>query len=99
MLVVNRVKADMVRRGDMLGTDDILDVLAIKLIGIVPEDESVIVASNHGTPVALDTRSQAGKAFRNIARRMMGEDVPFDELSDKDGFFGRLTRLMKTGGE
>lgn len=99
MLIVNRVKADMVRRGDMLGTDDILDVLAIKLIGIVPEDEQVIVASNHGTPVALDNRSQAGRAFRNIARRMMGEDVPFDELGEKDGFFGRLTRLMKTGGE
>jgi septum site-determining protein MinD len=99
MLIVNRVKAEMVKRGDMLGTDDILDVLAIKLIGIVPEDEQVIVASNHGTPVALDTRSQAGNAFRNIARRMMGEDVPFDELAEKDGFFGRITRLMKAGGE
>jgi septum site-determining protein MinD len=97
-LILNRVKPDMVRRGDMLSTDDILDVLAIRLIGVVPEDTAVVVAANKGQPVALEDRSKAGIAFRNIARRLNGEDVPFDELDAQDGFFGRLTRMMRTGG-
>ena len=98
-LVVNRVKPEMVKRGDMLGTDDILDVLAIDLIGVVPEDESIIVSTNQGVPAVLDDNSRAGHAFQNIALRLKGEDVPFDDLDDKDGFFGRISRMMKAGGE
>jgi septum site-determining protein MinD len=97
-LILNRVKPEMVRRGDMLGTDDILDVLAIELIGIVPEDEQVTVATNQGVPVVLNSGSRAGRAFKNIARRMMGEEVPYENLDGRDGFFGKITRLMKTGG-
>jgi septum site-determining protein MinD len=96
-LLVNRFKAEMVRRGDMLATADILDVLAIELIGVVPEDETVLVASNRGSPAALDERSKAGKAFRNIARRLRGEDVPFEVYEARDGFFGRLSRLVRPG--
>jgi septum site-determining protein MinD len=96
-LLINRFKPEMVRRGDMLATEDILDVLAIELIGVVPEDETVLVASNRGTPAALDDRSKAGKAFRNIARRLNGEDVPFDILEKRDGFFGRISRLVRPG--
>ncbi len=98
-LLLNRVKPEMVRRGDMLATEDILDVLAIELIGIIPEDESVIVASNRGTAAALDPRSKAGEAFRNIARRLNGEHVPFQDLEAQDGFFGRISRLIRSGGE
>jgi len=98
-LIVNRMKPEMVRRGEMLGTDDILEVLAIELVGIVPEDETIVVASNQGSPAALDPRSRAGRAFRQIAQRLTGEQVPFDELQAKDGFFGRLSRLVKSGGE
>ncbi len=98
-LIVNRMKPEMVRRGEMLGTDDILEVLAIELVGIVPEDETIVVASNQGSPAALDPRSRAGRAFRQIAQRLTGEQVPFDELEAKDGFFGRLSRLVKSGGE
>jgi septum site-determining protein MinD len=98
-LIVNRVKPEMVKRGDMLGTDDILDVLAIELIGIVPEDESVIVASNHGHPAALEPKSRAGRAFRDIARRLNGENVPFESLDERNGFFGRISRLVRPGGE
>jgi septum site-determining protein MinD len=98
-LILNRVKPEMVRRGDMLGTDDILDVLAIELIGIVPEDEQVTVATNQGVPVVLNASSRAGKAFRNIARRLSGEDVPFESLDGRDGFFGKITKLMKAGGQ
>ena len=98
-LILNRVKPEMVRRGDMLGTDDILDVLAIELVGVVPEDEAIIVSTNQGTPAVLDERSIAGRAFVNIARRLMGEDVPFEVLDERDGFFGRLSKMVKSGGE
>ncbi len=98
-LIVNRVKQDMVRRGDMLATEDILDVLAIELLGVVPEDEAVILASNRGTPAALDGKSRAGRAFQNIARRLKGEQVPFETLQEQDGFFGRLSRLVRQGNQ
>ena len=98
-LILNRVKPEMVRRGDMLGTEDILEILAIELIGIVPEDEAVLVATNHGVPVASDPGSSAGRAFHNIALRLSGEEVPFESLDGRDGFFGRITRMMRAGGE
>jgi len=98
-LILNRVKPEMVRRGDMLGTEDVLDVLAIELIGVIPEDEAVIVATNQGIPVALDANSNAGLAFLNIARRLKGEEVPFADLGGRDGFFGRISRMMRAGGE
>ncbi len=98
-LIINRLNPTMVRRGDMLTTEDILDILAIELIGIVPEDESVIVASNQGVPVALNPNTRAGRAFTNIARRLRGEDVPFEPLEGRDGFLGRLSRLVRSGGE
>jgi septum site-determining protein MinD len=68
------------------------------MIGIVPEDEQVTVATNQGVPVVLNSGSRAGRAFKNIARRMMGEEVPYENLDGRDGFFGKITRLMKTGG-
>ncbi len=89
LLVINRVNTDMVKRGDMLSVDDILDLLAIDLIGIVPEDENVIVASNKGQPLTLDTKNRAGQAFQNIARRLMGEQVAFLEL-ETPGLWQRL---------
>jgi septum site-determining protein MinD len=98
-LLINRVKPDMVRRGDMLSTEDVLDVLAIELLGVVPEDDTILVSSNRGTPPALDERSKAGKAFRNIARRLNGEQVPFEPLEARDGFLGRISRLVRPGGE
>lgn len=98
-LILNRVKPEMVKRGDMLGTEDILDVLAIELIGIVPEDEKVTVATNQGVPIALDQGTRAGSAFRSIARRLIGEEVPFESMDNRDGFFGRISRLMRAGGE
>jgi septum site-determining protein MinD len=88
-LIINRLNPDMVKRGDMLSVEDVLDLLAIKLIGIVPEDENVIVASNKGQPLALDPKSRAGQAFTNIARRLMGETVPFLDL-DAHNFLDRL---------
>src|SRR5690349_2768587 len=80
LLILNRLKADMVRKGEMLSPDDVTDILAVKIIGIVPEDEYVIPASNSGVPVTLNENSRAGVAFRNIARRLNGEEVPFMQL-------------------
>lgn len=96
-LILNRVKADMVRKGEMLSADDVTDILAIRLIGIVPEDENVIPASNAGTPVTLNENSRAGIAFRNIARRLMGEDIPVVPVDEPNGFFRRLAKLFASG--
>lgn len=76
-LVVNRVRTEMVRRGDMLSIDDVIDILAIDLLGVVPDDESVITSTNKGEPAVLDGVSRAGEAFRRIAARIEGEEVPF----------------------
>ncbi|MBM3144069.1 MAG: septum site-determining protein MinD [Chloroflexi bacterium] len=89
-LIINRIDVAMVQRGDMISTEDILELLAIELIGIIPEDENVIISTNRGSPISLDGKSRAGKAMQNISRRMMGEEVPFMELAVQAGFFKRL---------
>lgn len=94
-LIVNRLRLDMVKRGDMLHTDDVLDVLAINMIGVVPDDEAIITSTNRGRPATLENGSKAGKAFNNIARRLMGEQVPFIDLAEEDSFFKRLSKLFK----
>jgi septum site-determining protein MinD len=91
-LIINRLNPAMVRRGDMLSVEDVLDLLAIELIGIVPEDDYVIVASNKGLPLALDGKNKAGQAFQNIARRLMGENVPFLDLETQNVFQRLLWR-------
>jgi len=92
-LVVNRLRPDMVRREDMLTIDDVIDVLAIDLLGVIPEDEKVIVSTNRGRPLAMDNHAQAGQAFNNIARRLLGEDVPLMSL-EKDNLFRWVKRLL-----
>ncbi|MCB2202749.1 septum site-determining protein MinD [bacterium] len=96
-LVINRINPAMVKRGDMLSAEDVVELLAIHLIGIVPEDETVLVSTNHGQPVVLNEKSQAGQAFLNIAKRLNGEDVPWMTLDGKDGFFNRLGKLISGG--
>ncbi len=97
-LVVNRVRPDMVRRGDMMDIQDINDILAINLIGVIPDDESIIVSTNRGEPVVLDQKSRSGQAYRNIVRRLEGAEVPFMELEDK-GVVHRLKALFGMGGK
>ncbi len=79
-LIINRLKPEMVRRNEMLDADAIVDLLAIELIGIVPEDTNILSASNRGEPVVLNDHSTAGEVFRNISRRLEGEEVPFAPL-------------------
>ncbi len=97
-LIINRINPAMVQRGDMISTEDIVDLLAIEMIGIIPEDEKVIISTNRGTPIVLDGKSQAGEAFRNISRRMMGESVPFIELSKRGSILAQLGKLIRFGG-
>ena len=98
-LIINRLNQSMVDRGEMLDAEDVLELLAIKLIGIVPEDEQVIVSTNVGKPVALSDHSKAGKAFQNIARRIMGDEVPLMDLAIKGDIFHKLSKLFRPGGE
>jgi septum site-determining protein MinD len=95
-LIVNRIKPHMVRKGDMLGVSDVLDILAIELIGMVPDDESVVTSSNKGEPLTLSSDTPASKAFRNIASRIAGNDVPFMNIEalDAGGFLGKIKRAI-----
>lgn len=97
MLMINRLNPGMVKRGDMLSADDVVELLAVKLIGIVPEDEAVLVSTNHGQPVAMNEKSRAGRAFNDIARRLKGETVPWMDLDEKDGFLNRLGKIISGG--
>ena len=92
-LVLNRINKSMVDRGDMMSQDDVMELLAIEMVGLIPEDGNVIVSTNRGTPIAFDEKSNTGKAFRALAARIDGENVPFDELAEKETFFGRLKKL------
>jgi septum site-determining protein MinD len=96
-LLINRLNPEMVRQNNMLSADDVVDLLAIHLLGIVPEDKNVIISTNKGTPIALDEKSQAGQAYRNIARRIQGEDVPLMDLDKGSGFFSRITSVFGSG--
>lgn len=94
-LIVNRVRQQMVRKGDMMDIDDVNDILAIELLGVVPDDESVIVSTNRGEPSVLESGSKAGTAFRNIVARIEGEEVPFMSLDYDLGIFDKIRRFMK----
>ncbi len=93
-LVINRIKPHMVERGDMLATEDVIEILAIDLLGIVPEDENIIVAANKGIPIALNGQSGAARSFHNIAQRILGQEVPFMAISTEPGLLGRMRRLV-----
>jgi septum site-determining protein MinD len=95
-LIINRLRPDMIKRGDMLDTTDVIDVLAINLIGIVPDDESIIVSTNQGRPVVMANGSTAGQAFKNISLRLMGHDVPFVNLEENASLIKRLSKFFKS---
>jgi septum site-determining protein MinD len=89
-LVVNRLRPKMVSRKDMLSVADVVELLGVKPIGIIPEDEGILVSTNVGEPAVLNTKTRAGQAFLDTARRIHGEDVAWMELEEKPGFFARL---------
>jgi len=93
-LIINRLRMDMVKRGDMMNIEDTIDILGIDLLGVVPDDEYIIVSSNRGEPVVTEDKSLAGQAYRNIARRLLGEEVPLINLETESSFFDKLRRLF-----
>lgn len=93
-LIINRLRPQMVARGDMMSIDDIIDILAIDLLGVVPDDEQIVVSTNRGEAVVLDPQSRCGRAFKNIVTRMLGEPVPLMDLDWHEGFFGRLRKMI-----
>ena len=93
-LIVNRLRMDMVKRGDMMSIEDVIDILAIDLIGAVPDDEHIVIATNQGEPLAGDS-SLAGTAYMNICKRILGEEVPLMNLEANNGFFAKIAKLFK----
>ena len=93
-LIINRIRMDMVKRGDMLKVEDVCDILSIPLLGVIPDDEQVVVSTNQGDPL-VGGSSLAGQAYVNICHRLMGEDVPMMDLDAKKGVMGILRELFR----
>jgi septum site-determining protein MinD len=94
-LIVNRVRSKLVDRGDMLSVEDVLEILSIDLIGVIPEDEHIIISTNRGEPIVSNNSAPAGKSFMDIARRILGEDVPMNMYTEKEDILTRLRRFLK----
>ena len=94
LLIINRLRSHMVKRGDMMNIEDTIDILGVDLLGVVPDDERIIVSSNRGEPAVTEGSSMAGQAYRNIARRLLGEEVPLINLEEEETFFKKLQKLF-----
>ena len=93
-LIINRIRMDMVRRGDMMSVDDVTEILSVPLIGALPDDEKVVIGTNQGEPV-IGLGGEAASAYLNICKRILGLEVPFLDLNTGNGFFSRLSSLFK----
>lgn len=92
-LLLTRYSADRVERGEMLGVDDVQEILSLNLLGVIPESQAVLNASNAGIPVVLDNESNAGQAYNDMVARYLGEDLPMRFLAtERKGIFSRLFR-------
>ena len=93
-LIANRIRADMVKRGDMMSLDDVMDILAVDIIGAVPDDEDIVISSNQGEPL-VGMGTPAGQAYMDICRRITGENIPLHNPAVREGLFLKLTHLLK----
>lgn len=94
-LLINRIRPDMVKRGDMMNREDIEDILAIDLIGIVPDDEEIVISTNKGEPAVIERKTLAGNAYMNIAKRLMGEEIELLDIEgDEEGRFSKIFKLI-----
>lgn len=93
-LIINRIRPRMVKTGDMMSIEDMIDILAIDLLGVVPDDESIVISTNRGEPAVLEQNFKAGQAYRNITRRILSENVPLMDLEAGDGWFEKLKRMV-----
>ena len=94
LLILNRIRPEMVKRGDMMALEDVTELLAIDVLGIVPDDESIVVSTNRGEPCVVDEKSRAGQAFRDIVQRMLGENVPLMDLDADTGVFSKIKKFF-----
>ncbi len=92
-LIINRLRYDMVKRGDMMSSSDVVDILSIPLLGIVPDDENVVVSTNQGEPL-VGSSTMAGKAYENICRRILNEEVPFMNFEHGFSFWTKITGIF-----
>jgi len=97
-LILNRIRPELVKRGEMMNQADVIEVLAVDLLGVVPDDESIVISTNRGEPAVNDPTSRAGQAYNNIARRLLGEDVPFLKLDTDGGWLDRMRKRLAGGG-
>ncbi|WP_025027406.1 septum site-determining protein MinD [Caldalkalibacillus mannanilyticus] len=97
-LIINRIRPQMMKKGEMLDVDEIANILAIDLIGIVPDDEQVIKSTNTGEPTVMNPDSKASLAYRNIARRILGDSIPLMNLEEQKGVFSKMKRLFGMKG-
>jgi septum site-determining protein MinD len=93
-LLINRLRVDMVKKGDMMTIDDIIDILAVELVGVVPDDEKIVISTNKGEPVISDSKSDAGRAYANITRRIMGEEIPLIEFDTDISIINKIKKLL-----
>ena len=94
-LILNRLRIDMVEKGEMMSIEDVTEILAIDIIGVVPDDESIVIQTNKGEPAVTVEDSKAGQAYRNITKRIMGEDVPLMEFKTEETFMDKLKKLFR----
>ena len=92
-LIINRLRYDMVKRGEMMSSQDVVDILALNLIGIVPDDENVVIATNQGEPLVGD-HTLAGRAYQNICYRVTGKEVPFLDLERNVSFWTKVSGIF-----
>ena len=93
-LIVNRLRPDMVLKDEMMSSEDVVEVLGISLIGVVPDDEQIVISTNKGEPL-VGSDALAGKAYMNICKRVLGEEVPFLDLYHKSGFVNKFVSMFK----
>ena len=93
-LIINRIRIDMVRRGDMMSMEDVKEILAVELLGIVPDDEEIVISTNRGEPLTGGD-SPAGIAYSNICKRLLGYEVPFLTFENKTGLLAKVSGLIK----
>ncbi len=93
-LIINRIRPDMIQKGDMMSVDDVIEILAVHLLGIIPDDQQIVIATNQGVPLS-GRNSPAEQGYINICRRITGEEVPFLSFDTKKGIFRKMTELFR----
>ena len=93
-LLINRVRPNLIKSNDMMSVEDVVEILSAQLIGIIPEDTGIITSTNKGEPIVNDEKSLAGRAYNNVAKRIIGEDVPFLNLEEDSGVIAKVKKFF-----